>query len=134
MGHSDSPVYVRLRHQVLKRFLDKRPRLAPRQKKRLFAADEHIKGFALLNVFSRQRISEDTIVAAASDIESGFRLYEPIAEPNEMGISPETYRIYKDIIVPLAVAYAGAGFPRTEIVKKHLKSYGRPLPWDRLTK
>jgi hypothetical protein len=120
--------------EVLERFLKKRPRLAPRHQRDFPRLLSYIKGFALLNVFTRQKLSMDTIAADQKDVDSGFELYELIAEANEMGISPETHRIYTDIIAPLTAEFAGSGFPRINIVKNYLKIYGRSLTWDRLTK
>jgi hypothetical protein len=119
---------------VLERFLVKRSHLAPRHTRDFPRLMSYIKGFALLNCFNRKKLAEDTIEADPRDIEAGFSLYELIATPNEMGISPETYRIYQEVISPLAQLSGDLGIPRTDIIKRYLEQYGRPLPWERLTK
>jgi hypothetical protein len=79
-------------------------------------------------------LGEDAILANEKDIEAGFQLYEIVAKPNEMGTSPEIYRIYQEVIVPLAQLTGDNEIARTDIVKGYLQQYGRPLPWERLTK
>jgi len=122
--------------KVLERFLEKRPRLAPRAQRDFPRLMSFIKGFALLNCFTRTLAEDHAILADDQDVEEGFRLYEQVASPNELGLSPETYRIYEEIIRPLSQSSNGEniGVPRTEIIKRYLQTYGRPMPWERLTK
>jgi len=118
---------------ILERFKATRPHLAPRHQRDFPRLLFYVKGFALLNCFQRERVDHKTIRANYIDIENGFKLYLEIAKSNELGISPETYRIYEEVLLPLAKLNLDLGLPRIDIVKAYLQRYGRPLPWKRLT-
>jgi len=114
---------------VLKRFLAERLRLRPRTQRDWPRLLFLIKGLALLNCFSRVKV-DGTIIAEEKDVQAAFELYEMVATSNEMGLSPETWKIYEEIILPLA--NNGSGVQRRDIVKRFLELYGRPLSHKRL--
>lgn len=117
--------------KVLDRFLSKRPHLSPRAQRDFPRLLYLIKGLALLNCFNRTKAGPDTIIANQTDIDAGIDLYEEIAAPNELGLSPETYRIYEKVVKPLA-DNCQLGVSRKEILRKYFETYHRPLPDDRL--
>ena len=114
---------------VLEQFERTRPKLAPRHTRDFPRLLFFIKGFALLNCFQRER-NNDTIIANQTDVKEGFELYKQIADSNELGISPEIYQFYNQVIQPLS---SEAGINRIDIAKAYRQHYGRPIGWKRLT-
>ena len=87
---------------ILERFRGAHKHLQPRAARdmtRIFALSY---GHALLNLFNRKRTGDElsTIKAEACDVDAAFSLYEPIMQSNELGLSPEAYSIYNDVILP----------------------------------
>lgn len=115
---------------ILERYRAKRPHLSPRTQRDWPRLLYLVKAHALLNCFQRVKIDDHTIMAEDRDVEAAFGLYEQVATPNELGLSPETYRIYQEVIVPLA--NDGEGCSRKEISKEYFDRYHRPLSDDRL--
>lgn len=64
-------------------------------------------------------------------ISDAFKLYEEIAKPNELGISPNVYDIYEKCIKSFLTK---RGLTRTEICRKYLSIYHRALSDDVLRK
>jgi hypothetical protein len=116
--------------EILERYRSKRPHLSPRTQRDWPRLLYLVKACALLNCFQRVRLNDSTIMADERDVESAFTLYEQIATPNELGLSPETYRIFQEIIVPLTED--GDGCSRKQISKEYFDRYHRPLSDDRL--
>jgi len=116
--------------KILERYEEKRPYLSPRSQRDWPRLLFLIKGCAQLNCFNRVKAGEHSIIADQKDIDAGFDLYEKVAAPNELGLSPETYRIYEEIILPLT--QDGNGVARKEIIKEFHRRYGRPLGHKRL--
>jgi hypothetical protein len=82
---------------IVKRFLEEHPKLLPRHQRDFPRLIALIRGSALLNFVSR-RYADNAIYANADDIEAGYSLYKEIAESNEMGISPDLWRFYCDLL------------------------------------
>lgn len=125
-------IVIPQREKILQRFMKKRKHLTPRSQRdypRLLCL---IKGIALLNCFNRPQPNPGSITVNESDIETGFELYEALSTPNELGLSPETYRIYEEIIKPTATCNDDQGITRKDIIQKHWELYGRPISEDRL--
>jgi hypothetical protein len=73
-----------------------------------------------------------TIYASEKDIEAAFQLYDQVAEPQELNLSPFVYEVYKQVIVPLAEEKLlnndlVLGPTKVEICRKFLDVFGRPL-------
>ena len=117
--------------KVLDHFLSKHAYLSPRAQRDWPRLLLLIKGFALLNCFNREKAGEATIIANQTDIEAGIALYERVATANELGLSPETYRIYDEVIKPVAETRK-SGVSRKEIQHRYFQVYHKPLPDDRL--
>lgn len=115
--------------KLAERFIKTHRYSAPRQLRDLPRLISLIKFHALLNVFNRERIDEETILAKEEDIEAGFRLYSMTAESNELGLSPEIYRIFKEVIQPIC---KDIGVTRREILIQYHRVYHRPLNPRRL--
>jgi len=121
--------------QILERFLSRRSYLTPRDQRDYPRLLRLIKAFALLNCFNRERKRPGTIVANDKDVEEGFSLYEKLAKSNELGLSPETYRIYEEIIVPLAQNNSdqeNGGINRKQICQEYYRHYRRAIASIRL--
>jgi hypothetical protein len=116
--------------EILERFLKRKPYLNPRDQRDYPRLLRLIKGHALLNCFNRERRDRETIVANDDDIQAGFELYDKVASSNELGLSPEIYRIYGEVIMPFD--QIEKGISRKEIIKKYFELYHRPLSDDRL--
>jgi hypothetical protein len=116
--------------KILERYGEKRPYLSPRSQRDWPRLLFLIKGCALLNCFQRVRSGHHVIITDQRDIDMGLNLYESIASSNELGLSPETYRIYEEVILPLA--QGGKGVPKKEIAQRYFSLYHRPLADDRL--
>ena len=81
-------------NRVCTRFVEEHGgKLIPRHQRDIARLIALIKACALLNCFTREKLSDNRIKATDEDLENGFRLYNVIALPNELGISPEIYDI-----------------------------------------
>jgi hypothetical protein len=118
--------------QVLKRFLEGRNYLKPRDQRDLPRLLRLIKAAALLNCLHREKSGPESIIASDDDIEEGFRLYGRVAESNELGLSPESYEVYEKVISPIASGEEGA--PRKDIRKRYWEVYHRHLQERRLAR
>jgi len=116
--------------KILERFMKERPYLTPRTQRDFPRLLCLIKGIALLNCFGRPQPTRESIIANDSDTEAGFTLYEALASSNELGLSPETYRIYEEVIALLCKAAGGVS--RKDLIKQYWQAYHRPLADDRL--
>ncbi len=83
-----------LREAILTRFRLKRQYLQPRHTRDVSRLLALIKAYALLNYMHRPR-EGDSIAVTDEDLDVGFKLYEQISEPNELGISPELFEVYQ---------------------------------------
>jgi len=116
-----------LRDLIMKRFTKKRKWLQPRHLRDISRLLALIKAFALLNYAHRQRVG-DAITVNAEDVEVGFQLYEAISEPNELGISPEQYEIFKAM---QKEDKEGNGFTILEFQQFYMKTFHKPLGYER---
>jgi hypothetical protein len=117
--------------KILDRFLAQRPHLSPRAQRDWPRLLYLIKGFALLNCFQRVKAGDHAIIADQKDVDAGSALYESVARSNELGLSPETLRIYEEVILPLD--QGGQGVSKREIIMRFRELYGRPLGSKRLS-
>lgn len=126
-------VIIKNHKEVANRFLEKRDTLKGKHMRdieRLFAL---IQSSALLNLWNRKRNDARDIFANEEDVESGFQLYEEIAESQEIGIPPFIYMVYKDVIEPLYLEFNSentvdpTGLTRKQIMTKYREVYSRPV-------
>ena len=115
-----------LRKQILKRFMEGRKWLQPRHLRDVSRLLGLIKANALLNLWHRER-QGDTIIASMEDVEAGFKLYQNVAEANELGVAPELLEVYK------AVEADGKedGYTITEFQQLYMKVFHKPLGYDK---
>lgn len=95
---------------VLNRFLQDHPRLKPRDSRDFGRIISLIKACALLNVYTRSKVENDpsTIDATEADINAAFELYQDIATPNEMGLSPYIWQVFEEVLQPAFKPTAGS--------------------------
>jgi len=121
--------------KIFQRFVSSRRILKPRHARDAGRLMALIKVLALLNYMHRkvERNGEWIIIyASEKDVEAAFQLYEQVAEPQELNLSPFVYEVYKQVIVPLAKEKIlnndpAPGPTRIEICRKFLEIFGRPL-------
>ena len=78
---------------ISEKFFEKHEKLLPRNQRDISRLLSMIKANALLNFKCRRR-DEDSISVDQNDVDVGFKLYKTFNEANELGLSPEIYRIY----------------------------------------
>jgi hypothetical protein len=88
------------KEQIYRQFSEQHKNLVPRHQRDISKLLSIIKGHALLNYATREKLEDpetkDTsIIANLEDVEVGFRLYNSVSEANELGLSPELFDIYK---------------------------------------
>ncbi len=87
---------------VLQKFteLHKKKTLAARAFRDYSRIFSLVYGHALLNTFSREKENATTIKATEKDIDAAYRLYKPIMNANEAGVSPDIYGIFENVLIP----------------------------------
>jgi hypothetical protein len=125
---------------VWTKFRESHPWFEPRHQRDYSRLILLIKSSALLNFINRKRDPQEPkiINATEKDIEEGFRLYECIRQSNEMGLPPELYEIFTEIIEPLLdtkVSLSGEslGARNSEIIKAYYQNTKRVLSNKKLT-
>lgn len=111
--------------KVCKLFLEEHENPIPRHMRDFPRLMGLIKSHALLNCFSRKKLPDGRILATKEDIKAGFELYNEVGKPNELGLSPECYRIYITVIEPLLSEEAGVD--RQTVRNKYYTLYHRQL-------
>lgn len=114
---------VRIPSDLFAQFVQREPRHKPRHQRDLPRIAALIKASALINFDLREAPPDGVLVANEEDVKAGFRLYDSVWVPNELGISPYVMDIYQKVFVPLFSAFDGV--PRREIWRKHYEVYGR---------
>ncbi len=115
------------------RFKKTHEHLVPRHQRDFPRLIGLIKGHALLNEYHRGRLGDkkDVIKASPADIDAGFTLYESIATPNELGLTPETWDIYEKVIMPW-LEKGNLGLEKEDILNDYRRVFHRVLPSRKL--
>jgi hypothetical protein len=127
-----------------KLYLKEGASVRPRQQRDIKKVISIIKGFALLNVWFRER-SGDYILATKKDIDDGFYLWNKISYGQDFGLAPYLFEIYSKIIMVLwnepsednlsnlsGVLEKRKYISRRDILKKHFEIYKTPLGMQKL--
>lgn len=117
-------VIVPSEDEIFKNFAAMHPRLNPRHQRDISRIVGLMKAHALLNWHFRESPTSGTILASKQDIDAGFWLYDLIAKPNELGVPPQVYEIYQNVIMPLL---NDTGVTRQTCLTKYYEVYGRTL-------
>jgi len=125
--------------RVAERFIQQvKGALKPRHMRDITRIIALTKSFALLNFMHREVVKETSqgkiIKASQKDLDETFKLWRMISAPQELGVSPFVYQVFKEVIEPLALESPREikGCTRTEIMQRFLQQYGRPLSRIRL--
>jgi len=126
--------------EIAERFMSGRNSLKPRHMRDIARLISLIKAFALLNFMHRQVVERrkgpdgnDGIIIRADrkDVESAFKVWSLIDEPQELGVPPFVYQVFKQVIEPLAerksITDRARGPTIKEIMRGYLEVFGRPI-------
>jgi DNA-directed RNA polymerase subunit M/transcription elongation factor TFIIS len=83
-----------LKKKIENKFFGEHENLIPRHQRDIGRLMAMIKAHCLLNLWSRER-KDDNIVADLVDIDEGFKIYEEVAQSNEIGLPPEVYDLWQ---------------------------------------
>jgi hypothetical protein len=114
--------------------------LLPRHQRDISRLLSIIKGVAILNFHSHERLG-DSITVSQEDIDAGFELYSQVMEANEKGLSPELYKLYEKLkpYFYYIIEENGAEkqkpkwFTRREFQSAYAKEFHKPLAYKRVT-
>jgi hypothetical protein len=101
---------------IEEKFTENKKHLKPRHQRDVGTLISFVKGFALLNLWWRER-DGNTLLANEDDIEDGFKLWKKISESQDLSLPPYIYNIYQDIISPLLDEQESIS--RKDVLKKH---------------
>lgn len=107
-------------------FISKNRILKPRHQRDIGKIISLTKGFALLNLWFRNR-NGSTIIASDNDIEEAFNVWDKISKSQELNLSPFIFNIYKDVIIPSWKDNQKKGISRQDIFKKYSEINGRGI-------
>jgi hypothetical protein len=126
---------------VEKRFLHPDRVLQPRHQRDIKRLLSIIKSFALLNLWWRDRDSNNTIIANDDDIGQAFVLWDRISVSQELNIPPYVYELYTQVFIPAFeekknkpndFGFPPEGITRAEIMQKHYQVFKRRLNMNSL--
>jgi hypothetical protein len=86
------------------------------------------KSRALLNFDRRKRVGWKLYVNR-QDVEDAIRMYESIRKSTRLGISPEVYKIFTDLIQNKT----DPPITRSELAERYHEKYGRPIGYQRVS-
>jgi len=117
---------------VVKKFIERYPKLKPRHQRDIERLISLIQGFAVLNFWHRKK-ENGNVYANEEDIKNAFELFDKVAESQELGIPPFIYNFFKEVILPLwneknQNSNTLIGLTRKEVLSKHYEVYGRAIP------
>lgn len=121
----DNPV------QAEEMFLKLCNKLKPRHQRDVGRLISLIKAFALLNCWFREK-DGNSIITNGEDLTEAFKVWELIAESQELNLPPYIYQLFKEVILPAyedkqKLILETYGLSRKEVLKKHYEVHGRPL-------
>jgi len=125
-------VLIPSEEDIYRRFISQHPKLAPRHQRDFPRILALIKASALWNFAHRKRPegNDRTIIANKEDEEEAFKLYRVIAESNELGLAPEVYEVYTQVLKPLLKEMQLV--TRQQVLNAYFRHYGRFLNEERL--
>jgi hypothetical protein len=115
---------------VCERFLNEHTNLIPRHQRDFPRLVALIKAHALMNYSHREHMNEHSIKVNQEDIDAGFTLYNRVARPNEIGLSPHVYDIFQKVIKPNL--NNEIGLSRRQIQHDYFQTYHRALNDEKL--
>jgi hypothetical protein len=121
--------------EIEKRFFQRAQKPKLRHQRDIARIMNLVKVSALLNLWFRERHGS-TIIANDEDVDAAFKLWDSIADSQELSLPPYVYNLYKDIIIPAYKDRNGEldggvikiGLTRQDIMQKYYLVYNRYMP------
>jgi hypothetical protein len=125
-------IVIEDREKVYERFISTRKHLAPRHQRDFPRLLAFIKSHALLNFMTRKKIEGESrrIKANQTGIDAAFKLYNSIAEANELDLSPQMHQIYTEVLTRMLSKTELA--TRLQIQRAYFDRYGRHISDERI--
>ena len=98
-GVRDVVIRLEQQEQIRSNFFSKASHVKARHTRDITRLISIIKGFALLNLWFRDR-DKNRIYANDKDIEEAFNLWNTISEPQEYNLSPHQFEVFKNVYIP----------------------------------
>jgi hypothetical protein len=127
-----------LKDEIKKEWTTSHPHSIPRHTRDLDRLLSLVKAAALLNWRTREPTGDGRVKALQVDVDEAFSIYKEIAEANELGLAPQIFEIYKQVIEPLGTIKVSetetgvTGITRQMIQREYFHLYHRSLPERRL--
>ncbi len=112
--------------KLLQMFYERNKVLKPRHSRDIQRIASLAKAFALLNLWTRERVG-DAIKTNEKDLENAFKIWDEISVAQDLGVSPYILNLYKEVIVPVYEEKNKAGLSRQDLLRKHFEVYGRHI-------
>src|SRR5207245_796412 len=90
-----------LKDKIKKEWTISHPHSIPRHTRDLDRLLSLVKAAALLSWRTRESTGDGRVKAVQVDVDEAFSIYKEIAEANELGLAPQIFEIYKQVIEPL---------------------------------
>ena len=119
-------------NQLLKMFRERYSSARVRHARDIKHVAALAKGFTLLNLWTRKQ-TNGMIMAEEIDLQNAFALWDEIFLPQELGIPPFVFNLYREVIYP-AYKEKGVGLERMDIQRKYVQVYHNQLPDWKLRK
>lgn len=121
-------------HKLEAMFFDGDKTLKPRHQRDIGRIISIVKSFALINLWFRENEGA-TIIANDSDIDEAFKVWDEIAESQELNLPPYIFNLYQDVILVVykeknkdSFGETKLGVTKQDILQKHYEVYSRHLP------
>ncbi len=137
-GLRDVIIPSTLRDRIRKTWKELHSHSIPRHTRDLDRFLSLVKAAALLNWRSRKASNNNRVEASLEDVDEALGIYREIAEANELGLAPQVFEIYREVIQPLGTAKLSdtevvtVGVSRRAIQKEYFRLYHRSLVDTRL--
>ena len=142
-GIRDVVIPEELQRAIARKWKELHPHPIPRHIRDLERFLSLVKARALLNWRLREDAGDHRVSAIGEDVDEAFAVYETVRESNELGLAPQIYEIFKEVIQPIGSAKVTVadkdevvmvGVFRQQILREYFTLYGRPLSEQRLRK
>ncbi len=132
-------IKIALAEKIEAMFFERNKYLKPRHQRDIGRVISLVKSFALLNLWFRNK-EGSTIIANDEDITNAFDIWDRISESQELNLPPYIYNLFREVVLPawfeknnskgdsLQSLTSEIGLTRLDLIKKHVKVYGRTIP------
>jgi hypothetical protein len=137
-GIKDVVISRTLQDVIRRKWKQRHPNPIPRHIRDLDRFLSLVKAGALQNWRTRESAGQGRIYATEEDVEDALHVYLEIAEANELGLAPQVFEIFREVIQPIGTAKISeqeaitVGVSRQQILKEYYHLYHRPLSEIRL--